>query len=74
MLWLSLGLRNCCLEFSGPEFGLQRLGFLQFQVEGPTQRVHVAVWYILGPYSRYMGTPLGLNCIPYTYMDPLGKD
>ena len=27
---------------------------------------------ILGPESRYMGTPLGPKYIPYTYMDPLG--
>ena len=23
-----------------------------------TQQLHAAIWYILGPYSRYMGTPL----------------
>ena len=38
-----------------------------------TQRVHVGTWDILGPESRYMGTPLGPKYIPYTYMDPLGK-
>ena len=38
-----------------------------------TQRVHVALWYILGPLFRYMGTPLGPKYEPYTYMDPLGK-
>ena len=35
------------------------------------QRVHVGVWDILGPESRYMGTPLGPKYIPYTYMDSL---
>ena len=40
---------------------------------GVTQRVHVGIWDILGPYSRYMGTPLGPKYIPYSYMDPLGK-
>ena len=38
-----------------------------------TQRVHVAIWYILGPSSRYMGTSLGPKCIPYTHMDSLGE-
>ena len=33
---------------------------------------HVGKWDILGPYSKYMGTPLGPKYIPYTYMDPLG--
>ena len=33
---------------------------------------HVAIWDILGPQSRYMGSPLGPKFIPYTYMDPLG--
>ena len=28
---------------------------------------------MLGPSSRYMGTPLGPKYIPYTYMDPLGS-
>ena len=38
-----------------------------------SQRVHVGIWDILGgPYSRYMGTPLGPRYIPYTYMNPLG--
>ena len=37
-----------------------------------SQRVHVAIWYIPGPESRYMGNPLGSKYIPYTYMDPLG--
>ena len=37
-----------------------------------TQTVHVGIWDILGPSSRYMGTPLGAKYIPYTYMDPLG--
>ena len=37
-----------------------------------SQRVHVAIWYILSPSSRYMGTPLGPKYIPYSYMDPLG--
>ena len=37
-----------------------------------SQRVHVGIWDILGPYSRYMGTPLGPKYIPYAYMDPLG--
>ena len=37
-----------------------------------SQRVHVAIWYILGPLSRYVGTPLGPKYIPYSYMDPLG--
>ena len=37
-----------------------------------TQRVHVGIWYMLAPSSRYTGTPLGPQYIPYTYMDPLG--
>ena len=39
-----------------------------------TQNVHIALWYILGPESRYMGTPLGPGYTPYTYMEPVGKD
>ena len=34
--------------------------------------VHVVIWYILGLSGRYMGTLLGPQYIPYTYMDPLG--
>ena len=37
------------------------------------QRLHVAIWYILGPYSSYMGTPWGPKYILYSYMGPLGN-
>ena len=37
-----------------------------------TQRVPVAILYIVGPYSSCIGTPLGLKYILYSYMDPLG--
>ena len=32
--------------------------------EHEAQRVHVGIWDILGPSSRYMGTPLGPKYIP----------
>ena len=32
----------------------------------------VAVWYLFGPLSSYVGTTLALKYVPYTYMDPLG--
>ena len=38
----------------------------------PTQRLHVVIWYILGPYSSHMGTSLGPKYVPYSYMEPLG--
>ena len=45
---------------------------LSFRFRSHSQRVHVGIWDILRPQSRYMGTPLGPKYIPYTYMDPLG--
>ena len=38
-----------------------------------TQRVHVAIWYILGPQSRYTGNSLGPKYIQSSYMDPSDK-
>ena len=50
----------------------QDCGKVDSHIDQVSQRVHVAIWGILGPSSRYMGTPLGLKYVPYTYMDPLG--
>ena len=36
-----------------------------------TQKVHVAMLYILGPESRHLGTSLGPGYTPYTYIDYL---
>ena len=39
---------------------------LGYDMNTRTRRVHVGIWYILGPESRYMGTALGPKYIPYT--------
>ena len=51
---------------------MQRKVVTILKVRVESQRAHVGLWDILGPQSRYMGTPLGPKYIPYTYMDPLG--
>ena len=40
---------------------------------GQTQRIHVPIWYILGPFRGSCMVALGLKYILYRYMDPLGK-
>ena len=45
---------------------------IHVQISLLAQRFHVVIWYILGPESRYMGTPLGPKYVPYPYLDPLG--
>ena len=42
------------------------------QTPNLAQSVHVALSYILGPYSWDKGAPLGPKCIPCTYSDPFG--
>ena len=38
-----------------------------------TQRVHVAIWYILRAQRGSHIPTLRAKYIPYSYMDPLGK-
>ena len=38
-----------------------------------SQRVHVSMYYVLGPQSGYMGNPLGPRYIRGPYMEPLGN-
>ena len=37
-----------------------------------SQRVHVAIQYMLKPANRNVGTPLGFEYILYYYVDPAG--
>ena len=38
-----------------------------------TQRLHVALWYILRAQNGSHITTLGPKYIPYNYMEPLGR-
>ena len=46
---------------------------IHVQISLLAQRFHVVIRYMLGPESRYMGTPLGPKYVPYPYLDPLGR-
>ena len=41
--------------------------------KGPTQWVHVDIWYISGPQSSSHVLTFGPMHVPYRYLDPLGK-
>ena len=49
------------------------MSFEQISKIYQTQRVHVAIWYILGPSSRYIGNPLGPQVYTIYLHGPFGK-